>query len=124
MGLPQFYSEDDYSRMVKKGHLGPHIIFPLSQLIKKEFPKANFKLPMEITEWKTEEQKILMMFLLSTSSYEYMKVYLSETDIRLVESSEAIIKNEELKQSICTWKFHKIEVILEDEALTIIEGSL
>ena len=110
-----------------KKTLPPHaascIVFYLSLLIQKEFPKANFKLPIEIENYISDEEKMLLLFLLKTSSYKHMKIYLSEADVRLLEDSETVIKNVDLYQAISSWKFKKIEIYLEDGTLTIIENN-
>lgn len=118
-------SESNYN---KKKKLPPHVVsrlvFSLSTLIEREFSKANFDLPITIEEHISDEEKLLLLFLLKTSSYEYMKVYLSESDIRLVEDSAVVINNKGLHQAISSWSFHKIEICLEGGAMTVISGSL
>lgn len=118
-------SESSYN---KKRKLPPHVVsklvFSLSTLIGREFPNANFDLPITIESHISDEEKLLLLFLLKTSSYEYMKVYLSESDIRLVEDSAVIISNKELHQAISSWNFYKIEICLEGGAMTVISGTL
>lgn len=118
-------SESNYSKRKVRSHHGvSKLIFSLSILIEKEFSKANFDLPLEIDSCINDEEKMLLLFLLKTSSYSYMKVYMSETDIRLIENSSSIMQNEELNLAISSWKFHKIEISLEGGAMTLIRGIL
>lgn len=124
-GIFEIMYQEEYKDFFNKGNMYyPHSILPLNSLVQQEFPKSNFELPLEIENATSDEEKMLLLFLLKSGAFGYMKVYLSETDIRLIESSEAVIANEELKQAISTWKFHKIEIMLEDETMTIIEGNL
>lgn len=118
-------SESNYSkRKVRTHHVVSKLVFSLSTLIGREFPKANFDLPITIENHISDEEKLLLLFLLKTSSYEYMKVYLSESDIRLVEDSAITISNKDLHQAISSWNFHKIEICLEGGAMTVISGTL
>lgn len=117
-------SESNYN---KKKRLPPYVVsrlvFSLSTLIEKEFTKANFNLPIKIEGHISDEEKLLLLFLLKTSSYEYMKIYLSESDIRLVEDSSLVVDNPDLKRAISSWSFHRIEVCLEGGAMTVIDGA-
>lgn len=115
---------NDNTIIPTRKHLRPYTVFPLTDLIKQEFPKADFELSLEIKDMATDEQKLLMLFLLRTGAYDYMKVHLSESDVRLVEESQTIVKNEDLYKAITDWGFHKIEIILEDGTETVIENNL
>ncbi|MDY3547461.1 hypothetical protein PG291_02470 [Riemerella anatipestifer] len=124
-GIFEIMYQEEYRTFFNKGNMYyPHSILPLTSLVQQEFPKSNFELPLEIENVTSDEEKMLLLFLLKSGAYGYMKVYLSETDIRLIEGSDAVIANEEVKKAISTWKFHKIEIMLEDETMTIIEGNL
>mgnify|MGYP000894030457 CR=1 FL=1 len=118
-------SESNYN---KKKKLSPHVvsrlIFSLSTLVQREFPKANFDLPITIENYIADEDKLLLLFLLKTYSYEYMKVYLSSNDIRLIENPTLIVNNKDLHQAISSWSFLKIEIYLERGATTVINGIL
>lgn len=124
-GIFEIMYQEEYRAFFNKGNMYyPHSILPLTSLVQQEFPKSNFELPLEIENATSEEEKMLLLFLLKSGAYGYMKLYLSETDIRLIENSEAVIVNEDVKQAISTWKFHKIEIMLEDNTMAIIEGNL
>ncbi len=117
-------TESYYKPPFFRGKILPHIIFPLTDLIKKEFPKSNFELPIKIIDWKSNQDKMVMLFLLKTFCYEYMKIYISRDDVRLIENSEIVIKNKDIHQTISTWNFHKIEIYFEDGVMAVIEGNL
>lgn len=116
------------SRFNLKRKLPPHVhsrlVISLISMIIREFPKSNFDLPITIEDYASDDEKLLLLFLLKTSSYEYMKVYLSKDDIRLIEDSTVVVSNKDIYQAISSWNFHKIEICLESGAMTVISGSL
>ena len=58
--------ENEYIASLSRGNLIPHIVLPLNELISKEFPKANFSLPIQIKNITSDEQKSVLLFLLKT----------------------------------------------------------
>ena len=104
-------------------NLLPHLVIPLNTL-KKEFPKANFNLPLEISDCITDEHKLVLTFILKTGCFDFIKIFLSSTDVRYSENLDFLKNNSDLKQEIINWNFKKIEIILEDGTLAIIDGNL
>jgi len=119
-GHSSVWSFKSYNKHITKKHFRININFNLIDYIKKEFPKNALDIDFKIIDVYEDINKIKMLYFLRTGDYKYIKLYLSDSDVRIIEDSNILSKNKELMKIICDWKFQKAEIIINDEVETLI----
>jgi len=119
-GHSNVMSKENYYKWESKGLIPFHINFNLLSFIEKEYPQNAFDIDFEIKDAYENTDKIKLLYFLKTGDYQYIKIQLSEGDIRIIENSNSLINNTALLKKISNWDFQKIEIIIDDEAETTI----
>lgn len=119
-GHPSVWSFESYNKLISKRHFRVNINFNLLDYIKKEFPKNALDIDFKIVDVYEDLEKIKMLYFLRTGDYKYIKLYLSDSDVRIIEDSNILAKNTELTKAISQWNFQKAEIIINDEVETLI----
>ncbi|MDR0228736.1 MAG: hypothetical protein LBI72_06700 [Flavobacteriaceae bacterium] len=107
--------------MNNKRSFPTHINFSLLDFIKQEYPRNALDINLDIEGAHEDINKLKLLYFLKTGDYKYMKVYLADHDVRIVEDSIILSSNKELKRIIENWSFQKIKIVINEEVETLIE---
>lgn len=113
-GYTNIMSLENYTHFISKGLLPTHINFKLQDFISLEFPRNAFEIDFKIDDVYDDVEKMTLLYFLKTGDYKSINLYIKETDVRLIEASDLLIKNEELMNAISSWSFIKAEIFMDD----------
>ncbi|AGC75978.1 hypothetical protein LX97_00656 [Nonlabens dokdonensis] len=122
-GGARILSSKNYQAIALKSQLLPHIRLDLDLFIKPEYPNNTLdkisllSLPFDSIE------KIKLLFFLRTGDYQFLKVKITENDIRYIEHYDMLLQSDDVIQSIENWSFSEILVSIDEENSTIINGK-
>jgi hypothetical protein len=120
-GQAKLYSFEAYKKWFSRGRFPVHAIFNLKDYISLEYPNNSLLTDFKIQNPLEDKNKMLLLYFLKTGDYQYLKFHLKEGDIRFIESSQSLLQNEEVMQSIINWNFQKVDIIINDELETSIK---
>lgn len=122
-GYSTIMSTESYARWSSEDLIPTNINFKLSELVKNEYPNNAFELDFKIVDVYNDLDKIKLLYFLKTGDYQYMKIYLSKSDVRIIDNSRTLHENTELFEKLSSWNFRKIDIIINDEIETSITPS-
>lgn len=120
-GNAKLYSFEAYMKWFPKGNFPVHAIFKLEDYIALEYPNNALSSDFKIQNPLEDKNKMLLLYFLKTGDYQHLKFHLKEGDIRFIETSQSLLQNEEIMQSIINWDFQKIDIAINDELETTIK---
>lgn len=114
-GHTKVLSTKNYATLITKGLLPPHLNFGLLDLIIPEYPKNAFEIDFKIDDVYENPNKVSLLYYLKTGDFEQMKIFISETDVRLIDTSHQLHQNIELLEAVRKWSFTKIQVFTNND---------
>jgi hypothetical protein len=106
-GHTNIISADTYTKWVLTGLLPAHLHFNLSEFLLPEFPNHFFNYDFGFIEPYQDTNKCKLLYYLKTGDYKLIKVYIINTDVRLIESTNSLIENPSLLESLRNLDFEK-----------------
>lgn len=119
-GKGTLFSMEAYTKWFSKGRFPAHAAFGLEDYIALEYPNNALTADFSIEKPLESRNKMLLLYFLKTGDYQHLKVYLKEEDIRFIENSQTLLKNEEIMEAINSWNFYQIDIAINNETQTII----
>ena len=119
-GNTKLISLDSYAKWMSKGMFPTHINFKLSDYIALEYPKNALSVDFNIQNLYEDKNKMMLLYFLETGDYNHIKLHISDNDVRIIEDSNVLSKNQELMQIISDWSFKKATIVINDEVETSI----
>jgi len=120
-GHVQHFSLETYAKWVTKGLFRTHLNFNLLDFILAEYPKNAFSVDFKLENAFEDTNKLKMLYFLKTGDYKFIKLFINDTDVRLIETSQMLSENKDLMKVLSDWKFMKAEIIINDEVETLIK---
>lgn len=120
-GYTRVISFELYSKWISKGIFPTHLSFKLMDYVSLEFPENAFEFDFKISNPYEEISKMKMLYFLKTGDYKHIKLFVNDTDVRLIENSKSLLKNKELLKILSEWKFLKAEIVINDDVETVIK---
>ncbi len=114
---------DIYLTLNSKKRFFSHVRLNLDDFIKPEYPNLQLESNYGITEELESIEKLKLLYFLKTGGYQYMKVKLSDSDIRYIENIEMLLKSEDALKAFSEWNFEEIIISIDDEVETIITSK-
>lgn len=100
---------------IKRVSFPTHILFKLQDYIAIEFPNNSFEFDYKINNVYESSEKMTLLYFLKTGDYKTIKLYLQDSDVRLIENHTSLVKNKKLLDLISSWSFQKAEIVLNDD---------
>jgi len=123
-GGARILSTENYIYLLNKGVFLAHLSFKLVDFIKPEYPNHSFFEKFNITSSFEDIQKMKLLFFLRTGKYQYIKIKLSEQDIRYIENSKMFLNNVDAINAVSEWNFVEILISIDDDTQTIITPKI
>lgn len=122
-GTVKVMSSNIYNQLLTNNKLQSHLTFNLTNFITPDYPNYSTTLNFELQAPLESVEKMKLLFFLKTGEFQYMKVKLSDGDVRYIENVEMLHKSDTVLKSFSNWSFIDIVVSIDDEAETIITSK-
>ncbi|MGB1283347.1 MAG: hypothetical protein ACPG44_02675 [Polaribacter sp.] len=120
-GYVRIMATDIYIKLHKKNMLMPHINLNIGDFIKLEYKNQSLEHDFEINDIYRSEEKMKLLYFLRTGDYQFMKVELSDGDVRYFENINMLLKSDDVLKSFSEWNFKEIIVSIDDKVETKIK---
>ena len=122
-GDAKIVATEIYNQINAKNRLFPHIRLNLDVFIKPEYPNLSLEQNFDINEPFNNTEKMKLLYFLRTGDYQFMKVKLSDSDIRYIENIEMLLKSDDVLKAFSEWNFEEITISIDNEVDTIITSK-
>lgn len=122
-GDARITATETYLKIYKKHKPLPHLSLDLADFIKPEYNNPSFDENFNINNPFENQEKLKLLYFLKTGDYEYMKVKLSDGDIRYIENASMALKSIDVLTAFSNWSFDEVIISIDDEAETIITAK-
>lgn len=112
------YSLDLYQKYVSAGIFPMHLSFNLVDFVKEEYPKNRIDEGFNLIDPFSNYNKLFLLYFLKTGDFEEIRLFVNETDIRLIKTPEGVLKNESILKILNEWEFLKIQIIIDKDVET------
>ncbi len=119
-GNAKLISFDTYTKWMSKGMFPTHINFKLSDYIALEYPKNALSIDFNMQNVYEDKNKMMLLYFLKTGDYKHIKLHISYNDVRIIEDSNVLSKNQELMQIISDWNFKEATIVIDNKTETSI----
>jgi hypothetical protein len=113
-GNAKLISFDTYTKWMSKGMYPTHINLKLIDFIALEYPKNALSVDFKMQNLYEDKNKMKLLYFLKTGDYDHIKLHISDNDVRIIEDSNVLSKNQELMQIISDWNFKKVTIAIND----------
>ncbi len=120
-GTVRQFSPELYQRWTEKNYFPPHLSLNLLNYIALEFPNNLLTEDFQLNSPFDDANKLKLLYFLKTGDYDEIKVFVTETDVRLIDNSKVVLNNNELSKILYDWKFLKLEIIINEKVEALIE---
>ncbi len=122
-GDTRILATETYLEMYKKNGLLPHLSLNLADFIKQEYPNNSLDQNFDISDPIESPEKMKLLYFLRTGDYQFMKVRLSESDVRYIKNIDMLLKSDDVLKAFSEWNFEEITISIDDEADTVITSK-
>lgn len=123
-GGANVFPKKAYFEQLEKGMFYPHLSLNLGVFIEPEYPNHSLEKEFSIDAPYENLEKTKLLFFLKTGGFQYMKVKLSDGDIRYIENVKMLLKSEDVLQAFSNWEFEEINISIDDDTSTIITSKI